>query len=596
MRETICFYLALAVFIWSICVALKLANSAYRRGRFLSPVKCILGGVFVSAALLLLPINWSWSSGDLFAPFKCVLLSVHSVMRLFVLDGEFDGMAQFASSLPAYLSSGYSMLAAVLYVLAPALSIGFVLSFFKNISAYCNLLFRPACEICAFSELNEKTLALAGSIKRKKRHALIVFADVFENNEEAIFELCERAKELKAIFFKRDIADINWKLRGKTKEVLLFVMGEDESENIEQSIRLVEYYKTQPNFRLFVFSTGVESEVLFRTSVSGGMRVRRVNAIRSLINETLYQKGVLLFQHAVPGDGVRLISVVLVGLGQYGTEMLKALSWFCQMDGYCVEINVYDKDPLAESRFSMQCPELMSPRKNGVYEEGEAQYRITIHSGVDVDTKVFADSLAKLKQVSYIFVALGDDAKNTKTAISTRILCARSGQHPYIQAVVYNPMKKQALEHISDYRGHAYDIQFIGDLLSTYSDGNIIDSQLEAMALKRHLKWGREEDFWTYEFNYRSSVAAAIHLQMRMLCGIPGSEKREEELSTEERLNLEKLEHRRWNAYMRSEGYVFSGSTDRESRNDLAKMHHDLVPFARLSEEEKRKDSRVGCI
>jgi hypothetical protein len=54
------------------------------------------------------------------------------------------------------------------------------------------------------------------------------------------------------------------------------------------------------------------------------------------------------------------------------------------------------------------------------------------------------------------------------------------------------------------------------------------------------------------------------------------------------------LEHRRWNAYMRSEGYVFSGSTDKKSRNDLAKMHHDLVNFADLSEEEKRKDSSVG--
>ena len=45
---------------------------------------------------------------------------------------------------------------------------------------------------------------------------------------------------------------------------------------------------------------------------------------------------------------------------------------------------------------------------------------------------------------------------------------------------------------------------------------------------------------------------------------------------------------------MRAEGYVYSGSKDKKSRNDLAKMHHDLVDYSALSEEDKRKDSSVG--
>ena len=43
------------------------------------------------------------------------------------------------------------------------------------------------------------------------------------------------------------------------------------------------------------------------------------------------------------------------------------------------------------------------------------------------------------------------------------------------------------------------------------------------------------------------------------------------------------------NAKKRAEGYVFSGSTDKSSRNDLAKIHHDLVDFSSLTEEEKGK-------
>ena len=59
-------------------------------------------------------------------------------------------------------------------------------------------------------------------------------------------------------------------------------------------------------------------------------------------------------------------------------------------------------------------------------------------------------------------------------------------------------------------------------------------------------------------------------------------------------MGIESLEHCRWNAYMRAEGYVYSGSPEKSSRNDLGKMHHDLVNYEALTEEEKRKDFRVG--
>ena len=139
-----------------------------------------------------------------------------------------------------------------------------------------------------------------------------------------------------------------------------------------------------------------------------------------------------------------------------------------------------------------------------------------------------------------------------------------------------------------------YYVSIKSVLKDQYIEDVIIDSDLEEDALKRHLKWGQEEEFWTYEYNYRSSMASAIHMKARIKCKIPGADKREEELTEEERDIIEVLEHRRWNAYMRSAGYVYSGSKDSSSRNDLAKMHHNLVDFSELSEEDKRKDSKVG--
>lgn len=595
MRAEICFCLALGALAAALALAVGTHRAPYRSGRLMTPIRWVLAGAFLSAALLFLPIHLEQTGGGFTGWVSGLLLSAHSTMRLFVLDGEFDGMLAFASGLSApWAGTGYLLLGTVIFVLAPALTFGFVLSFFKNVSAYRALLFHYASDVYAFSELNEKSLALAASIKARQPGSLMVFTDVFENNEESSFELGERARALRAVCFKKDIAEVNWRLHSRSKGVWLFAMGEDEAENITQAIRLAQRYREQANYRLFLFAAGAESEVLFQSVTEGGMKVRRVNPIRSFISQTLYQQGRLFFENAVDAGGEKLISVVLVGLGRYGTEMLKALSWFCQMDGYQVEIHAFDRDPRAEARFTMQCPELMSPDKNGVRVEGEARYRIVIHSGVDVETAAYAEQLRSLPHVSHVFVALGEDGANIRAAIQARVLCLRGGQRPCIQAVVYDPLKKQALESITDYRGHRYDISFVGDLPSCYSEKVIIDSELEQAALERHLKWGTEREFWAYEFNYRSSVASAIHMKMRILCGIPGADKQTGELTIEERNGIERLEHRRWNAYMRSEGYVFSGSTDRASRNDLAKLHHDLVPFQSLSEEEKRKDSSVG--
>ena len=50
-------------------------------------------------------------------------------------------------------------------------------------------------------------------------------------------------------------------------------------------------------------------------------------------------------------------------------------------------------------------------------------------------------------------------------------------------------------------------------------------------------------------------------------------------------------EHFRWNAYMRTEGYIFSPSGDVNERRPLAMVHGNLVPFNDLSEKDRSKDS-----
>ncbi|MBQ1281008.1 MAG: hypothetical protein IIY16_02035 [Oscillospiraceae bacterium] len=550
---------------------------------------------FLSAFLIFIPIHAHSFAGSPLRIAETLLISINSAMRLFVMDGDFDIVLGFLAALDSPLVILYRILAALLYVLNPLLTCGFVLSFFRNITAYQKLLLHYFSDFYVFSELNDRAVTLAASLRKKHPRCQIIFCDVFDSNDEPSFEIAQRARALGSICFKKDIAAINFRYHSKKKLLCFFTIGADESENIDQSLRLINTYSDREHTRLYIFSRSAESEYLFHELPGSGIKVRRVNPIRSLVARTLYYGGEQLFTGAAPGDdGQKHICIVIAGLGQLGSEMLCSLPWLCQMDGYSVEIHAFDRDPHAASRFAARAPELVSPQLNGTDVPGEARYSITIHSGTDIDSEEFAAAIAALPKVTHVYTMLGSDEENIRAAVMLRMLCERSGHSPAIQSVVENSGKVASLAKIKNYRGMPYRIDFIGDLDSCYSEEVILDSELEEEALSRHLKWGDESSFWAYEFNYRSSIATAIHMKMRIFCGIPGADKREDALTEEERDIIERLEHRRWNAYMRADGYVYSGSRERSSRNDLAKMHPDLVPFETLSEEDKRKDSRVG--
>lgn len=597
MMWTICFAGSVLIAIAAVVAAILLGAGKYRRGRVVMPFHILFGGVLLAVFCCLLPIYHTVLAGDSFRFLKTALLSLHSTFQIFTMDADHSLILEHIACPDARLAALYSAGLSVAFVLAPVLTFGFLISFFKNLSAYFKYLLHYFNDAYIFSELNEKSLALGADLKKNHPHAVIVYTDVFENNSETTYELIGRARDLRALCFKKDIAAIRFQRHYGKAAISLFAIGADEAENIEQALQLIHAFRERERTNLFVFSTGIESELLLTRAEKGRIKVRRINEVRSLINRILYEDGHKIFEHAIPIDGQkRQITAVLVGLGRYGTEMLKALSWYCQMDGYRACIEAFDADPLAEERFTALAPELMSERYNGVAVPGEAEYTIRIHSGVDVTTQSFAEEIMKQRDATYVLVSLGDDERNIRAAVDLRMRFERLGIKPVIQAIVYSSEKRRALAGIVNYRGQPYEIDFIGDIGSSCSEAVLLNSEVEEDALQRHLKWDRTggESFWEFEYNYRSSVASAIHGKARRECGLPGAGKREEELTPEERNVLEAVEHRRWNAYMRSEGYVYSGSHDAASRNDLGKMHHDLVCFDELDEEEKRKDSRVG--
>ena len=631
--------------------ALILSKLRYKSKRLLTPNKLLFFGVFSSSATLLGAIFYGIDATPSFLPrlAKAIMRCVQHALRLFAMDGDYTELVEILSpSFSEELLSAYSLYLALLYVAAPLLTFGAILSFFKNIASYRRYLFFFGKETFVFSELNEKTLALAKSIDKKHnqvsvknnsktryrwfRRALIVFTDVLEKNEELHYDLVEEAKEMQAILFRKDLSSIHLQEKWRKRNLSFFLVSDDEAEKNRHATTIMKNYD-QKNVKLHVFSEDVRSELLLASKRIRNMKVIRVNDIQELIYHNLDLHGTRLFRNARDiGNGEKMISAVIVGLGRYGIEMLKALSWFCQMPGYRLKIHAFDSDPYAEDRIRTLCPELMDERINGQVIEGDAYHEIHVYPNTDVNSPAFANTMRRLRDTTYIFVCLGEDQINISAAVRIRSLCESISyvghrRAPDIETVVYDTDASaiiseqwQSNSHCRlsgaiNTGGQSYRIHMIGDLTHFYDVDTVINFHLIQEGKSINTRWSKElasnahhlseaekreiEEkcdrlYWRYEYNYRSSNAKALHERLRkklheeLGLHISGVGKTHEEIISDPTLRLAvgKLEHIRWNAYMRSEGYCYGNKKDH-----LAKTHYNLVPVDQLTDDELRLDA-----
>ncbi len=620
--------IAFAILLATVVDAFVVSKLRYKRKRLLTPNRTLILGTFVSAAVLFCPLYLEvfTDSVGIVEWGKSILIAIQHSIRLFAFDGDYMDIVDSVADLAPTVQMLYTALGAFLYFFAPMLTFSLILSFFQNISAHRKYVLSFWKHTHVFSELNEKSLALASSIdeaynkigtgKRRRwrffRRALIVFTDVLDTDDEESLDLFEEAKEIGAILFSKDLESIRYRFKRMSfRKVDFYLISDDEEEKIRHAEGIMREYDME-GVELRVFSDDIRSELLLAAKNVQRMRVIRVNDIQSLIYHNLDVHGLRLFQNARSvSDTERVISAVIVGLGKYGIEMMKALTWFCQMDGYKIKINAFDIDEHAREHFTNLCPELMSEKLNGREIPGEARYEINIHGGIDSNSLAFADALAEITDATYIFVCLGTDEDNLATAVRIRSLCERvRGTHdsftPDIETVIYDPnirntmgvkwdegAEEENIDGVTNFKKQSYHLHMIGDLKHFYSVATLIDSELVEAGKQVHLRWGDESEFWKFEYNYRSSVAKAIHerLRAKINLDIPGASKDWNSRTQDEKLAIGKIEHVRWNAYMRTEGYQFSGNKEKTSRNDLGKLHHNLVPVTELTDEDLRKDA-----
>ena len=591
-------------------------------------------GVFLSAVVLLIPV-YTQDLAETGASFGRVLVSsLHQAIQMFTLDADREIIMKLPVEEKCISRIAYLILSAELLI-APLLTFVLLISFFEDLFGLFRYRTGFRRDAYVFSELNEQSLALARSIRKDDRRALLVFTDVFRKEEEDTFELIEEAKAMNAILQKKDIRLIRYGRKRGRRKLYFFAIGNDETENLVQALRLIDDYRNRKNTWLYVFSSLIECELLLNTKDTGEMTVRRVDAVQSLIYRHLYEEGYAIFQWARKADPAarpvpyeRALSKTLadgnekpdppitahclvLGMGRHGTEMVKALSWFGQMPGYRMVIDAYDLDEHAEERFAARCPELMSEAHNRLDLPNDAAYLIRIHGGTDVTLPSFEESVRRMDDVCCVFVALGSDTANIRTSVALRTLFAgirgERSEVPLIESVVYQNDESRALNPaaegdskprgIANYEGTPYNVRFIGSMDEMYSRDTILNSASEEEAREYHTHWAgtltekkeSEKKLYKYGYYFRSSYSAVIHVHT--LVKVLAEQGETANTVGARKTELNTVEHSRWNAYMRSEGYRHG-----EAGNRLGKMHRDLVPFDRLSREEQKKDDYTDSI
>ena len=575
MIWNVCYTIAIV----EICLALALFIRQYNRKKdtFSSAVKTLIIGYAMSLFTLLLPIQLDNFGTDAVGVTKAVLMSLNRTLRSFVLT-DINFMPSTAS-IGSGLFPAYSVTLMALCFVCPFLTIGYILSFFSKFRTGVRLVWCRSRNLCVFSQLNDHSLALAKDLSLNHPAWRMIFCDVNAPVKGNNGNLTDEAEKLGALCLTKDITTMTFRYHSRKRSVWFFTISSNEQLNTNDALELLAEYRMREHTRIYLFSTLTESHMILSGADPGKVKLRRIDISHCLINRFLYNNGDQLFYGAADEEGgVKTISAVIVGLGHYGKEMLKSLAWFCQMDGYRLVIDAFDKSSAPARELEAECGDLLDPRYNGVEAAGEAAYEIRLHTGVEVRSGEFCSMLRSLPHPTFAFVSLGNDSDNIEISAMLRTLFERSGVRPDLYTIIRSSDKKRMLENIENFKRQKYDIHSIGDIPSTFSEKEIISSELEQEALRLHKQWGDEADFWRYEYNYQSSTARAIHLKARS------------NLSGQAASRSGITEHKRWNAYMRSLGYTYSGSGDPSSRNDLAKLHNDLIPYDQLSASEKLKD------
>lgn len=628
--------------IWKICFAMAilfvLAGTVVYiicRKQGASRIQYLGAGVFLASAAMCFPVmNMQENAGIALA--MCIS---HSI-RMFVVDtGADDILSMLTRDMLGSMLLPYKMLAATLYLLAPVFTLGVVLQYFSNTFERLRMRLKKKHDLYIFSELNTRSLEIATDMwscaKKAGRRLEIVFC-CSDKKDSVNTDQEKSARKLNAVLLPEEI--IHVRLNSQRRRVNYYIISEDDDANVDQTLKMIHdmtggsawYNKQrlcQRNVTLHCYAINAEAEILLDAKDKQDLKVVLVDEVRDAVYEQLYEYPLYMNQMKTGGAKQNMLTLLIVGGGKAGCEFLKAAVWSGQMISYKLNIHLFDLEGTnLQERLEEECPELLA-------EEGN--YQICIHEG-DVFSGTMQSELDALGQVDYCVSALGDDERSIRAAVwMRRHFCAKTGYtKPFICAYVQSLAKKMAVSELSENTRRKTSLSYEivpfgcgGVYYGNESDAAFVLEYLGLGVQSHYFRLNRGSDaesrryavqnFYEKQGNRRSSIANGMHINTKLwemgygILRVPENGEELEcyrrcvkavdfaeilaSLSETERAAYYNLEHERWMAYVRTEGWRLASNGGRtlaeiracyelyceefKNQNYLAKMHPALVPI-----------------
>ena len=294
-------------------------------------------------------------------------------------------------------------------------------------------------------------------------------------------------------------------------------------------------------------------------------------------------------------DDTEKLDILIVGLGHMGREVLKAISWAGCFPDTDTNVHVIDRYGIENGeQLLSECPELgvdllhkngfEQPEPGGVQLNKDAPiyYYSAEAKGPDFD-----NIIRSLAHCRYIVVSLGDDSATLETALRIyrlimreRYLKDKTIVPPEIHVRIRDDENIKLFSAKDDKSAFASFKQFGSDK-DIYGTDQISESELEKMAVEARKIYmeqnNLENEGWAaYEylsqFGKNANQAAGLHAlyKLHFMKNVKAERRAESDpadlngskkvfdtlVSYAEKEKIANWEHIRWQAYMRTEGFV----------------------------------------
>lgn len=237
------------------------------------------------------------------------------------------------------------------------------------------------------------------------------------------------------------------------------------------------------------------------------------------------------------------ISACIIGTDPFSEEFFKAAVWSTQREGYRLNLDIYGSREECE-RLEMQYPELFHTER--LSDSGEIFYNITLISEEKPSGKRYGFAY---------FSHLSGDGSETMNCAKRSLVMKND-----TSAVLYGERAELISEIPPD--GERF-----------FRDSGLEDMGL---ALFGSFNGANKQLFFENEYYYRSSVASVLFWYLRKKQGLDTTVSEENKM----------LEHRRWSAFTRTEGYRYGNV-----RSDAEKLHPCLVAWDMLDRDIQEYDA-----